>query len=243
MNGDFYIGNGRKRPRSKKDRRRRRRRLCALFVCFLVALALFAHFSLLPQVKALCESSLSNRLETLASSKAYTVLSEGEYRYTDFIKLSYATDGAVQSASVDTVGLNLLKTRVALLVLEALSTEDISVSVPTGNLLGFLFFSEVGGEVSVSARVAEGMRARFHTVFTEAGINQTRHAIGFSLDFTAHYLLPTGRETVAFSVEIPIGETLIVGKVPDSLTQISRLTDGVTEYDIDDAVDFGNVIN
>ena len=114
--------------------------------------------------------------------------------------------------------------------------------VPAGNLLGLLFFSGVGGDIAITARVASGMRARFQTVFTEAGINQTRHAIGFVLDFSATYLLAARTETLSFSIDIPIGETLIVGDVPDTLTQINRLSEEISELEIDDAVDFGNII-
>jgi len=208
-----------------------------------LALVIWFQAVLLPQVRALCETRVSNRLEALASQKAYAVLSEGDYAYTDFIHFSYGADGTVRSASVDTVKLNLLKNTLALTVLEALATTDVTVAVPIGNLLGLLFFSGMGKDVHVTARVAEGMHARFHTAFTAAGINQTRHAIGFSLDFTATYLLPTGKESLAFSVNIPVGETLIVGDVPDTLTQINRLSDDVSELEIDDVVDFGHILS
>ena len=207
MEGAYYIGGHR---RCKKRSIRPLRALLILLI-LLLAFAIWVHAALLPQVKALCETGVSNRLEALANQKAYMILSEGGYSYTDFVKLSYGTDGSVRSASVDTVRLNLVKTSLALGVLEALTTNDITVAIPMGNLLGILFFSGMGEDVRIEARVAEGMHARFHTVFTTTGINQTRHAIGFSLDFTATYLLPTGTERLAFSITVPIGETLIVG--------------------------------
>ena len=37
-------------------------------------------------------------------------------------------------------------------------------------------------------------------------------------------------------------ETLIIGEVPDSFTDIDRLTDGEDELYVDDAVDFGDVV-
>jgi len=37
--------------------------------------------------------------------------------------------------------------------------------------------------------------------------------------------------------------TVIVGDVPDAFTQIVRLTDDITESDIDDIFDFGAELN
>ena len=238
MVNSYYLGGKRKHP---KRGSRLKRSLLTLLLS-LIALSLWTHTALLPQVRALCETEISNRLEAIANRRAYEILEAGGYSYSDFIRLTYDAEGGVRSASVDTVRLNLLKTSLALSVLESLVTEDISVGIPVGNLLGLLFFSGMGKEIFVTAKVANGMHARFHTEFRTEGINQTRHAIGFSLDFSATYLLTTGKEALSFSVSIPVGETLIVGKVPDTLTQINRLSEEISELEIDDAVDFGHVV-
>ena len=209
----------------------------------LLAASLWFHFTMLSQVRALTTNAIGNRLEALANEKAYRILGEGGYTYGDFITLTYDANGLVRSASVDTVGLNLLKMQIATEVLTSLCTQKVTVSIPVGNLLGFIYFSGKGEEVAVTPHVSERMHARIHSAFTTSGINQTHHSIGLSLDFSAVYLLSTGTETLSFSIDIPIGETLIVGEVPDSLTQINRFTDEISEIEIDDAVDFGNSLS
>lgn len=237
MQNEFHIG------RRKRLPKRRISGILLVLFCTLLALLLWINFALLPQVRALCTTAISNRFESLANENAYRILKEGEYTYEDFIRLSVGTGGEVRAASFDTVKLNLLKTELATRLLSSLSTQSISAAVPVGNLMGLIFFSGTGKDIKINARLTEGVTARFQTSFTEAGINQTRHAIGISLIFTANYFLSTGTETLKLTVDIPIGETLIVGDVPDTLTQINRLTDDVTEIDIDDAVDFGNVLS
>ena len=238
MGDAYYLGE----RRYRKKRRRLPYTLLIVLLC-LLAVSLFIHTTLFSSLYLLCENTSKNRLETIANEAAYALLSEENCCYTDFIRLTYAQDGSVASASVDTVRLNLLKIRIALSVLRALKTENVSVSVPLGNLSGLIFLSGRGKELPIEVRLSEGVRARFHTEFVEAGINQTRHTMGISLDFTAVYLIAAKQKTFSFSVEIPIGETLIVGKVPDSLTQINRLCEEISEIDIDDAVDFGNVLS
>lgn len=238
MEGAYYIGK-RKRYRPKISRPKR---ILLWVSLLLLSVVLLMQGVLLPQVKALCSATVSNRLEALANQKIYEILKKSGLSYSDFILLRYDAAGGVRSASVDTVKINLFKTTLATQVLEALTAQDITVSVPRGNLLGLLFFSGKGGDTHVTARVAKGMHARFQNAFTTEGINQTLHAIGVSLDFSAYYLLPTGREEVSFSVDVPLGETLIVGDVPDTLTQINRLSEEISEIEIDDAVDFGHIM-
>ena len=240
MQGDFYIGSRSRRPRPTP--RHRFSRTLLFLLCLLLVLALWVHFSLLPQARALCNTEISNRFESIANRKAYAILQQNKHSYDDFIHLVTTSDGGIHAATVDTVALNLLKTQLATAVLSELRTQNIHVRIPVGNLAGFLIFSGRGHDVTVAANVTESASARLSTSFTSVGINQTRHAIGISLSFSAKYLLGRRTESLTFRVDIPIGEPLIVGEVPDTLTQINRLTDDITEIEIDDAVDFGNVL-
>ena len=238
MQGDFHIGgNGRRKPVHRFSR------VLIFLLCVLLALALWVHFSLLPQARALCDAAISNRFESIASEKAYVILRQGDYSYDDFVHLVTTENGTVRAATVDTVALNLLKMQLASALLSELRTQNIEVGVPVGNLTGFLLFSGKGREAYVTARVAERASAKISASFTTVGINQTRHTIGISLSFSASYLLGRRTESRSFRIDIPIGETLIIGDVPSSLTQINRLTDDVTEIEIDDAIDFGDVVS
>lgn len=234
MNGRYYIG--------KKRKRSRKRRLWGL-ILFLLLPALLLHFCLYPQVLALVEGRVNTRLSSLAARQIALTLSETDTSYTSLIHIDYGTDGAVRAVSVDTVKVALLKQRLALSLLDALEAEGtLSVSVPIGNLFGFLPLSGLGKPLTVRVKTADSLKASFHSSFTEAGINQTRHTIRFCFEITVYCLISGRVETITLSSSFPAAETVIVGDVPDSLTQISRLTDGVTEFDIDDAVDFGNVV-
>ena len=232
MKSCYYIG------------KRRRKRHPFLFLFLLVGVTLlFLNASLYPKALALVESKVKNRLSALSAERIADTLTEEGMSYDSFVHIAYGADGAVRSLSVDTVKMALVKQKLALSLLSSLQEEDVlSVSVPLGNLTGLMPLSGVGRPVSVSVKAAESLKASFVSSFTEVGINQTRHLISFSFTFTVRVLLGGRTETITLVSSFPAAETVIVGQVPDSLTQISRLTDDVTEYDIDDAVDFGNVV-
>ena len=232
MKGCYYIG---------KRRRRRHPLLCLTLVG--AALLLLFQGLLYPQAMSLVESKVENRLSALSAECITQTLSEEGVDYSSLIQICYDGEGKVRSLSVDQVKLTLLKQKVALALLSLLKDENaLTVSVPIGNLTGILPLSGLGRPVSLSVKAAESLKASFVSSFEEAGINQTRHVISFSYTFTVRILMGLQTKTVTLTATLPAAETVIVGEVPDSLTQISRLTDGVTEYEIDDAVDFGNVV-
>ena len=229
----YYIG--------KRKRRIKRPLLCFFILLCVVALGVNAR--LRPQVMALVESRVTSRLSSVTASKIAEVLDLEKVSYDDLIHIAYDTAGAVRSVSVDTVKITLLKQKLALALLSSLQKEEgLAISVPLGNLIGFLPLSGQGPDLPVSLTAAESLRASFSSSFTEAGINQTRHTVSFCFEITVYCLFSGRTREITFLSSFPAAETIIVGDVPDTLTQISRLTDGITEYDIDDAVDFGNIL-
>lgn len=232
MKGCYYIG-----------RRRRKRHPFLFFFFFVGTVAILLNASLYPKARALVESKVKNRLSSLSAERIAHVLEKEGTSYASFIHISYGTDGAVRSLSVDTVKMTLLKQKLALSLLADLQEESLlSVSIPLGNFTGIMPLSGMGRPIPVSVKGAESLKASFVSSFTETGFNQTRHVISFSFEFTVRILLGGRTETVTLVSEFPAAETVIVGEVPETLTQISRSMDGITEYDIDDTVDFGNIV-
>lgn len=207
----------------------------------LLAVFLFINLVLYPQAAALAERAIQNRITEITSVHAMQVLAQTEYGYEDLLCIRYAENGRVASVSVDTVKLNILRFRLANAILAALGGTSVTLSLPITNAAGLLFLSG-WGEATVKARCAESLTAGFSSSLTPCGINQTRHALSFEMQIDVTYLLPLFRKTVTVLCSIPAAETVIVGEVPDTFTDISRLTDDVTEFDIDDAVDFGSIV-
>ena len=203
---------------------------------------IICRFSLYPYIEAVVESEAKNRLTALCAEKMTEVLSGGDYGYEDLIRLSYTQSGTVASASVNTVTLNLLRYRIASAMLTELKKQSFTIKVPLSNLFGIVFFSPLSGGVSVTVECADSMRASFVSEFEECGINQTRHVIFFEFTLDSYFLLPVRYRKLSLVCRVSAAETLIVGEVPDSFTDIDRLTDDLSEIDIDDAVDFGDVV-
>ena len=87
--------------------------------------------------------------------------------------------------------------------------------------------------------LAQGARAHMESDFRTEGINQTLYRVMFSITVDLTILTPSRPIETSVTQTYCVAETLIVGEVPDALTQINRLTQEVSEEEIDDVNDFG----
>ena len=60
----------------------------------------------------------------------------------------------------------------------------------------------------------------FKSEFSSAGINQTKHEVVAQVDVKMSDVMPMGTVGTELSTSIPLVQTVIVGEVPESLTEI-----------------------
>ena len=64
----------------------------------------------------------------------------------------------------------------------------------------------------------DSIKADMSSRFTAAGINQTLHQIRVELAVSIWILVPGGLTSGSVSARIPVAETLLLGRVPESYT-------------------------
>ncbi len=238
MGSLYYVG--------VKKRSKKKRFFLSFFITVFLLILLF-NYRLLPHVAALAETEIVHNASVLCAEIVGKTLAESELSYNDLIHIEKNAEGEITAVSADMVTLNALRYQIAKNILSVFRQNGaLQVSLPLANLFGILFLSGQGKALSVSVETAGSMQAGFNTSFTEAGINQTIHSINFVMEMDFYYLLPTKTQKMTFAHSFCAAQTIIVGRVPDSLTQINRFSDEGALLDnvsIDDAVDFGNVVH
>ncbi len=191
----------------------------------------------------LSATEANRRTEEILTAAVYRELNASPALYSDIVSLSYKSDGNVAALRTDTAKLIRMRTELARAVLTDLAKEeDMTVAVPLASLLGINFLSGRPA-LRIELRPTRTMNAYFTSSFTECGINQTLHRIDFHITVDILILIPGRPQSVTAMRTLPIAETVIVGAVPDAFTKIDRLTDDITEQEIDDIYDFGAAAN
>lgn len=206
-------------------KRSRRRMLCILAGCMaLIAGGLrMAERNLTRVVLSLAQAQARAMAVQVLNESAAELLSSGEAAYDTLMHVTTDADGQVRLIQANTPAMNRLAARVSLTAQGRLeSMRDQTVRVPLGSALGLNLLAGAGPRIEVRVMPVGSVHADFHTDFSTAGINQTRHRVSLTLTARVQLVIPTGAQTVEASTQVAMAESIIVGEVPDTFTDVGN---------------------
>lgn len=185
-------------------------------------------------VSLVMERNMSKIMLDLAYARAYSlavetinqsvsnVMQDG-VTYDELIITTLDAEGHVAMLSANTVRMNELATKTALMAKEELSQEkNQRIEIPMGAALGVQFLAGSGPKVSVQIIPVGAVNTQFISEFQSAGINQTRHKISLQITTTVRLVIPSGSQRVDVISIVPIAESIIIGKVPDTFVDLTQ---------------------
>lgn len=188
-------------------------------------------------VVILLENNLRGVILRLASAKASAYAISAVNKATDEIMsgidpsiklISVRTDdnGEIAMLESNTVLMNSLAVRIATRTSEIMHENDADVIyIPLGAITGIDFLAGMGPRIPVSILPVGTVTTSFASEFETAGINQTRHKIILMSNCKVHLVVPTGAKTVSVVHELIVSENIVVGRVPDSFTDVNNEED------------------
>ena len=204
--------------------RRRTALLCLLLcLCIIAAAILLTERNLTRVVLSLAQAQARAMAVQVLNEAAAELLSTGQVTYDSLMRIIADRDGQVRLIQANTPEMNRLAAQVSLLAQSRLQTDrDQSVRFPLGSALGLTLFAGAGPRIQVRILPVGSVHAAFHTDFQTAGINQTRHRVSLTLTAQVQLVVPTGAKTVEVSTQVAMAESIIVGEVPDTFTDVGN---------------------
>ena len=182
---------------------------------------LFVEENLTRMVLSLAQAQARSLAVRTLNEAAAELLSSGEITYDTLMHVTADENGRVRLIQANTPQMNRLAAKVSLMSQEKLqTTRDQVVRVPLGSALGMTLLAGVGPNIEVHVLPVGSVQAAFHTDFQTAGINQTRHRVTLQLTAQVQLVIPTGTKTVEASTQVAMAESIIVGEVPDTFTDV-----------------------
>ena len=182
---------------------------------------LFVEENLTRMVLSLAQAQARSLAVRTLNEAAAELLSSGEITYDTLMHVTADENGRVRLIQANTPQMNHLAAKVSLMSQEKLqATRDQVVRVPLGSALGMTLLAGVGPNIEVHVLPVGSVQAAFHTDFQTAGINQTRHRVTLQLTAQVQLVIPTGTKTVEASTQVAMAESIIVGEVPDTFTDV-----------------------
>ena len=157
-----------------------------------------------------------------AVSRAITEhLNTTDEDYSDIISFVYDSEGRIGALRTNPPKINTMKAAVMEKVNSELSTiKAEKVGITIGTLSGVSYLYGVGNEIMFTVKPVGVARSRLYSKFDSSGINQTMHSVILEIDTEVSPLIPGVTETFLVTTEFIIAQTVIVGDIPDSYSNI-----------------------
>jgi sporulation protein YunB len=203
---------------SKPLRRKRRKALiiALLFTTLLIFLFYKVDRDLKPVMLAVCDSEArSISTETINN----TIREEfgNKISYDDLMTIKTDKDGNVVMIQANTVELNRIGSQIALAVQGKIHNMGArGVKIPLGVMLKNDLFAYYGPKVKFNMQPLGSVNTSYRSQFEAAGINQTRHIVYLDVTANVQVVVPIARNSISVTTSVPIAESIIVGKVPNT---------------------------
>ena len=215
--------------RSSKKIRRLIISVVFIFIIIFVLYKLNNDFK--PVLIALCDA----QARTIAAQTVNDTIQEEfgkKISYDDLMTVKTDKDGNVVMIQANTVELNRIGSQVALSVQKRIQGIDqTSVKIPIGVLFRNDMFAYYGPKVTFKMQPAGSVNASYRSDFKSAGINQTRHIVYLDITINLQVVIPLARNSISTKSSIPIAESIIIGKVPDTYANLEDINKNSTDSD------------
>lgn len=202
--------------------RRKKHKYIPILIVIIVIVVLFnavlAFYDrkILPDVRDIAETMVKAKAVDEISQTSMDILSD-EFRYDQMINIEKDNEGNINLIQADTVKLNYISSQLSMKCNEKLKAfSEESIKVPLGWITNKSVFYNLGPKIPVKIEPVGNVVTTYESKFESAGINQTRHKIYINVNAALRMKLPVEDNEIQVSVQVPVSETIIVGKIPDT---------------------------
>ena len=218
--GEYALPYAREKKKHKKGTRKKR-----LIVIFLAVFALFVFLLIYFQrnvtrvLISISEATMRASTTVAVNDAVYYTLSD-EMRYEDLVTITRDTEGEIIAVAANPLKINKIARDTASISQSNLKNLSLNgIPIPLGALTGIEAFAGLGPSIHFRIIPVSSVSCGFSSTFESVGINQTKHSIYLNVIADISIVMPSRTENFAVKTDILIGESVIVGTVPDAYLQ------------------------
>ncbi|MPM61480.1 Sporulation protein YunB [bioreactor metagenome] len=185
----------------------------------------------MPTVMVTCDAEMKAKATEIINKAIFEEYSNN-FNYGEIINVEKDGEGNISMIRTDTLKMNKIATGVALNAQEEIRRiGEVGIRLPFGYLAKNNILAYYGPKVTVRMQPIGHIETKYISKFETAGINQTRHKIYLEAKTKIKVILPMASSDMEIVNQVPIAETIIVGKVPQTSLQMD-LSRGLLQNEI-----------
>ncbi len=217
MRSNFYA-----LPYYKKKKRRKKWRLWVILATIFIAVGLLLvpfQRNVTRVLVAISEATMRASTTVAVNDAVFYTLSD-EMRYDDLVTVLRNEEGDIVSFSANPLKINKIARDTASISQSNLKNLSLNgIPIPLGALTGIEALAGLGPSIHFRIIPVSSVSCGFSSVFDSVGINQTKHSIYLNVVADISIVMPSKTKNFAVTTQILVGESVIVGKVPDAYLQ------------------------
>ncbi len=208
-------------PQKKRKPKKRKKLLLLLVSLLLLAVFLLIYFqrNVTRVLISISEATMRASTTVAVNDAVYYTLSD-EMRYEDLVTVSRDEAGNIVAVAANPLKINKIARDTASISQSNLKNLSLNgIPVPLGALTGIEALAGLGPSIHFRIIPVSSVACDFSSTFESVGINQTKHSIYLNVIADISIVMPSRTENFAVTTEILVGESVIVGTVPDTFLQ------------------------
>ena len=170
----------------------------------------------MPSIIEIATIMAKSKTLDIINEKSVDILSQ-EFKYDQMIKIEKDNEGNIILVQSDTIKLNYIAAKLSTECNKELSDmNNATIKVPFGWMSDKSAFYRLGPTITMQIEPIGNISTSYESKFESAGINQTRHKIYLNVTAKIRLKLPLKNQDVEVSTQIPVSDTIIVGKIPNT---------------------------
>lgn len=172
--------------------------------------------TVMPTVMAVADAEMRAKATEIVNTAIINEYSK-QFKYDEIIRVDKDSEGNIVMLKADTLKMNKIACDVALeSQKELMKLGEIGIKIPIGYITRNNILSYYGPSITIKMQPIGLVETKYSSEFESAGINQTRHKIYVKVKTTVRVIIPLRSNDIEVANEIPIAETIIVGKTPNT---------------------------
>ncbi len=188
-----------------------------LLICILIAITIYVINELITPA-IITAADIETRAK-ITETINYVIISEysEKFNYDNIINVEKDKEGNIAMIKADTLKMNKIACDVAMKSQTQLrKIGEVGLKVPLGYMFKNNLLAFMGPKINVKMQPIGYIETKYLSDFQSVGINQTRHKIYVQVKTNMRIIVPFNSKNIEITNEVPISETIIVGKVPDT---------------------------
>lgn len=193
-------------------------------ICVLLAILIFFNLFLYkldtaisPTIANVAKAQIRKKtVETI--NRAILDEYNNNFNYDEVINIEKDSYGNIIMLKADTLKMNKIACEIAIKAqVELNKSGNMEVKIPLSYVFKNNILAGFGPSVVIKAEPIGSINTEYLSKFESAGINQTRHKIYINVDTEVNVILPLSTDRIEVKSQIPVAETIIIGKVPSTV--------------------------